>query len=62
MLKTTLLHAVEAGAKELRHFFNNDDLKISNKEGINNWVTEADHAAEKLLLIALKLNTPIILF
>ena len=32
MLKTTLLNAVEAGAKQLRHYFNNSDLKISNKE------------------------------
>ncbi|MBS1754935.1 MAG: inositol monophosphatase family protein [Ferruginibacter sp.] len=58
MLKTTLLHAVEAGAKELRHFFNNDDLKISNKEGINNWVTEADHAAEKAIIDCIKAQYP----
>ena len=50
MLKTTLLNAVEAGAKELRRYFNNEDLKISNKEGVNNWVTEADHAAEKAII------------
>ena len=54
MLKTTLLNAVEAGAKELRRYFNNDDLKISNKEGINNWVTEADHAAEKAIIDVIK--------
>jgi hypothetical protein len=34
MLKTTLLNAVEAGAVELRRYFNNEDLKISNKEGL----------------------------
>jgi myo-inositol-1(or 4)-monophosphatase len=58
MLKTTLLHAVEAGAGQLRHYFNNADLKISNKEGINNWVTEADHAAEKAIIEAIKKDHP----
>ena len=58
MLKTTLLKAVEAGAEQLRHYFNNDDLKISNKEGINNWVTEADHAAEKAIIGAIKTDFP----
>lgn len=58
MLKTTLLNAVEAGAKQLRHYFNNDDLKISNKEGINNWVTEADHAAEKAIIETIKADYP----
>ncbi len=58
MLKTTLLHAVEAGAEQLRHYFNNDDLKISNKEGINNLVTEADHAAEKAIIGAIKAEFP----
>jgi myo-inositol-1(or 4)-monophosphatase len=58
MLKTTLLHAVEAGAKELRRYFNNDDLKISNKEGINNWVTEADHASEKAIIQVIHKDFP----
>jgi myo-inositol-1(or 4)-monophosphatase len=58
MLKTTLLNAVEAGAKELRNFFNNPDLKISNKEGINNWVTEADHAAEKAIFEVIQKEFP----
>ena len=58
MLKTTLLNAVEAGAKELRRYFNNEDLKISNKEGINNWVTEADHASEKAIIDAIKADFP----
>ena len=58
MLKTTLLNAVEEGAKELRHYFNNPDLKISNKEGVNNWVTEADHAAEKAIIAAIKKDHP----
>ena len=48
MLKNTLLKATEAGARELQRFFNTD-FKITNKEGINNPVTEADHAAEKAI-------------
>ena len=58
MLKTTLLNAVEAGAVQLRQYFNNEDLKISNKEGINNWVTEADHAAEKAIIEVIKTAHP----
>ncbi len=50
MLKPTLLKATEAGANELKRFFNGT-FKISHKEGVNNLVTEADHAAEKQLLM-----------
>lgn len=49
MLKNTLLEAVEAGAGQLRHYFNGQ-FEVSNKEGINNLVTEADHAAEKAII------------
>lgn len=58
MLKSTLLRAVEAGATELRRYFNNEDLKISNKEGINNWVTEADHASEKAIIDVIQSEFP----
>ncbi|MBK7434226.1 MAG: inositol monophosphatase [Chitinophagaceae bacterium] len=58
MLKTTLLKAVEAGAIELRRYFNDAGLKISNKEGINNWVTEADHAAEKAIIDVIRAEHP----
>lgn len=58
MLKTTLLNAVEAGAKELRRYFNNSDLTISNKEGVNNWVTEADHASEKAIIDCIQKDYP----
>ena len=58
MLKTTLLNAVEAGAIELKRYFNNPDLKITNKEGINNWVTEADHAAEKAIFEVIQTQFP----
>lgn len=57
MLKRTLLAAVEAGGQQMRHY---TDLgfKISNKEGINNLVTEADHAAEKAIIDIIKAEFP----
>jgi myo-inositol-1(or 4)-monophosphatase len=57
MLKSTLIDATRAGASEIRRFFNND-FKISNKEGVNNLVTEADHAAEKAIIDTIKLAYP----
>jgi len=57
MLKTTLLKAVEAGAGELKRFFNGE-FKISSKEGINNLVTEADHAAEKAIIDTIRADFP----
>ncbi|ULQ55617.1 inositol monophosphatase [Flavihumibacter rivuli] len=49
MLQETLIKATRAGAAVLQQFFNNKDLAISNKEGVNNLVTEADHASEKVI-------------
>lgn len=49
MLKDTLIKATEAGAAELKRFFNGQ-FTITNKEGINNPVTEADFAAEKAII------------
>jgi myo-inositol-1(or 4)-monophosphatase len=57
MLKTTLLNAVQAGAAQLLHFYNGT-FKISNKEGINNLVTEADHAAEKAIIEVIRHTYP----
>jgi myo-inositol-1(or 4)-monophosphatase len=57
MLKNTLNKAVRAGANELSSFFN-AKFTISNKEGINNLVTEADHAAEKAILDVIKKDFP----
>ena len=57
MLKETLLKATEAGAVELRRFFNGSFV-ISNKEGINNLVTEADHAAEKAIMDTIQAAFP----
>jgi myo-inositol-1(or 4)-monophosphatase len=57
MLKQTLLKATEAGAAELTRFFNGE-FKISNKEGMNNLVTEADHAAEKAIFEVIQNEHP----
>ncbi len=57
MLKTTLIKAIQAGAAQLQHFFNGE-FEISNKEGINNLVTEADHAAEKAIIEVIQKEYP----
>ena len=57
MLKSTLLKATEAGANELKKFFNGS-FKISNKEGVNNLVTEADHASEKAIIDVITKDFP----
>jgi len=57
MLDKVLLQAVEAGAQELTRFFNGP-FKISHKEGINNLVTEADHASERAIVEVIKSQFP----
>ena len=57
MLKQTLFEAIQAGGTELKRFFNND-FKISHKEGVNNLVTEADHASEAAIISVIKKNFP----
>ena len=57
MLKSTLIEAAKAGAAEILRFFNGH-FKISNKEGVNNLVTEADHAAEKAIIEVIKATFP----
>jgi myo-inositol-1(or 4)-monophosphatase len=57
MLKNTLIEAVKAGAAEVVRFFNKE-FTITNKEGINNPVTEADHASEKAIMAAIKARFP----
>ena len=57
MLKTTLLQAVNAAAAEIRRFADLE-FKISNKEGINNLVTEVDHASEKAIIDVISKNFP----
>jgi myo-inositol-1(or 4)-monophosphatase len=58
MLKETLINATEAGAKVLLHYFNSKNLQISNKTGVNNLVTEADHASEKAIIDTIKESFP----
>jgi myo-inositol-1(or 4)-monophosphatase len=57
MLKNTLIEAARAGAAEIQRFFNNS-FRISNKEGVNNLVTEADHASEKAIIEVIKSKFP----
>jgi myo-inositol-1(or 4)-monophosphatase len=57
MLKNVLIEATRAGAAEILRYFNSD-FKISNKEGINNLVTEADHASEKAILAVIRSHFP----
>ena len=57
MLVNTLQKATEAGAKELQKYFNGT-FTVSNKEGINNLVTEADHASEKAIIEVIKNDFP----
>ncbi|HEX2535448.1 MAG TPA: inositol monophosphatase family protein [Chitinophagaceae bacterium] len=57
MLKTHLLQAVQAAAETIRSY---DDVRftISNKEGINNLVTEVDHASEKAIIEVIRREYP----
>ncbi len=57
MLKSTLIKATEAGARVMQSFFQGS-FTISNKEGINNLVTEADHASEKAIFEVIKADFP----
>jgi len=57
MLKETLINATEAGGRVLQSFFNKEFI-ISNKEGVNNLVTEADHASEKAILDTIREQFP----
>ncbi|MFT3702241.1 MAG: inositol monophosphatase family protein [Agriterribacter sp.] len=57
MLKTTLLQAAEQAGKIMQESFNTS-FKISNKEGLNNLVTEVDHASEKAIIDIIQKNFP----
>ena len=57
MFKSALLEAATAGAAEIQRFFNSDFI-ISHKEGVNNLVTEADHASEKAIIDIIKKHFP----
>lgn len=57
MLKSTLIRAAEAGAAVMQKYFQGE-FKVSNKEGINNLVTEADTASEKAIMEIIKQDYP----
>lgn len=57
MLIKTLHEAIEAGAKQLKYYYDKE-FKISEKEGINNLVTEADKASEKAIIEVIKKHFP----
>lgn len=57
MFKSTLLKATEAGAAVLKHFFRGE-FTVSNKASINDLVTEADIASEKVILEIIKQEFP----
>lgn len=57
MLKQTLVRAVQSGGAELIKYFNKQ-FRISHKEGVNNLVTEADHAAEAAIIAVIKEQFP----
>lgn len=51
MLSQILRKAADAGADQLRHYFNHPQLKTSLKSGgVNDLVTEADHAADRAII------------
>jgi myo-inositol-1(or 4)-monophosphatase len=57
MFKNTLLRALEAAATEIKKF-DDLDFSISEKEGINNLVTEVDHASEKAIIDVITSSFP----
>src|SRR6185436_2688905 len=57
MFTSTLIEAAKAGASEIQRFFNSE-FTISNKEGMNNLVTEADHASEKAIMDVIQTAFP----
>ena len=57
MLKSTLIKAAQAGASVIREYFEKE-IRISNKEGVNNLVTEADHASEKIIIDTIRNDFP----
>src|SRR5690242_1295981 len=59
MLTNILKQAAEAGAVELVRYFNRIDLKTSIKAGgVNDLVTEADHASDKAIINVIKTAYP----
>ncbi|MEO6681487.1 MAG: inositol monophosphatase family protein [Ginsengibacter sp.] len=57
MYKQTLIEATQAGAAQIKKFFNGT-FTISHKEGVNNLVTQADFAADQAIREVIKKNFP----
>ena len=57
MLKQILIEATESAAAVLKEYFDTP-FSISNKEGINNLVTEVDHKSEEVIFSVIKKNYP----
>ena len=57
MLKQVLYQATEAAAAIMKEYANKN-FTISNKEGINNLVTEVDHKSEEAIFKIIKENFP----
>ena len=57
MLKQTLLKATEAAALIIKEYFGKQ-FTISNKEGINNLVTEVDHKSEAAIFEVIRQHYP----
>jgi myo-inositol-1(or 4)-monophosphatase len=59
MLNQILREAAHAGAAQLRHYFNHPELKTAVKSGgINDLVTEADHASDKAIIAVIREHFP----
>ncbi len=57
MLKQTLLAATQAAGAVLKEYFDKAYI-ISNKEGMNNLVTEVDHKSEEIIFSIIKKDYP----
>ena len=57
MLKNTLIRAAEGAGKILKDYYGSN-FRIDEKEGVNNLVTEADHAAEKFIMDLIRSEYP----
>ena len=53
----TLLDAVQAGGAQMQHYFNGR-FTVSSKTNINDLVTEADHASEKVIIDIIQKKYP----
>jgi myo-inositol-1(or 4)-monophosphatase len=57
MLQQTLLEATNEAGKIIKYFFDKP-FEITNKEGVNNLVTEVDKRSEQIIIDIIKKNFP----